>query len=100
MFSVIAAIKGRPLKPYKRTVVHGMVSAQRQRTVECSVDIDTQVIPLGPEKGAGYITLPLVGDMSLPGFAIKGAKAEKLFVDQYFADRFKGTVKVGVNAGA
>lgn len=46
------------------------------------------------------MTLPVIGDMSLPGFAIKGAKAEKLFVDQYFADRFKGTVKVGVNAGA
>ena len=46
------------------------------------------------------MTLPIIGDMSLPEFGIKGAKAEKLFVDQYFADRFKGSIKVGVNAGA
>jgi hypothetical protein len=56
------------------------------------------MIPLGPAKGAGYISFPVVGDVTAPQFMVAKAKAEKLFVDQFFADRFKGSVKVGVNA--
>jgi hypothetical protein len=48
------------------------------------------MIPLGPAKGAGYVTFPLLGDTMFPEFMVKKAKAEGLFVDQ-FLGRFKGT---------
>lgn len=69
--NVLADIKGRPLKAYKRGTVHGMM------------------IPLGPKHGAGYVTFPLLGDTMFPEFMVKKAKAEGLFVDQYLG-RFKG----------
>jgi hypothetical protein len=47
------------------------------------------MIPLGPNTGAGYVTLPLLGDTMFPQFMVKKAKAEGLFVDQYLA-MFKG----------
>lgn len=56
------------------------------------------MIPLGPARGAGYVTLPFLGDTFFPEFMIKKVKAEKLFADQFYANRFKGTVKVGMNA--
>lgn len=56
------------------------------------------MIPLGPSQGTGYVSFPLLGDTMFPQFMVVKAKAEKLFVDQFFADRFKGSVKVGVNA--
>jgi hypothetical protein len=55
------------------------------------------MIPMGPKAGTGYLST-LVGDITFPQFMVAKAKAEKLFVDQFFANRFKGSVKVGVNA--
>lgn len=69
------------------------------RRLSCGPRTDHgQVIPLGPQRGAGYMTAPFVGDITLPEFGVKKAKAEKLFADQFYADRFKGSVKVGMNA--
>jgi hypothetical protein len=86
--SVIADIKGRPLKAYKRGTVHGMVCHSCSDPKETK-NADGQMIPLGPNHGAGYVTFPLLGDTMFPEFMVKKAKAEGLFVDQFLA-RFKG----------
>lgn len=52
------------------------------------------MIPLGPNHGAGYATMPLLGDTFFPEFMIKQVKAGKLFVDDLFEGRFKGSVSV------
>ncbi|WWC58396.1 uncharacterized protein I303_100936 [Kwoniella dejecticola CBS 10117] len=52
------------------------------------------MIPLGPEKGAGTLTFPVVGTWQVPGAMVKGAKGSKLFVEDLFYGRFKGAKKV------
>lgn len=89
MESIIADIKGRPLKAYKRGTIHGMVCLSFMYLRLKSVLLTDQMIPLGPNAGAGYVTFPLLGDTMFPEFMVKKAKAEGLFVDQ-FLGRFKG----------
>jgi hypothetical protein len=52
------------------------------------------VVPLGASRGAGALTLPVVGTFMMPLFMIKSAKSADLFVKQLFVARFKGAEKV------
>ncbi|WVQ97105.1 hypothetical protein IAU59_004215 [Kwoniella sp. CBS 9459] len=68
--------KGKALKKYVRPTLAAMM------------------IPLGPERGAGQLTLPLVGTWQAPQAMVKNAKGAKLFVEDLFYGRFKGAKKV------
>ncbi|WVF70729.1 hypothetical protein IAT40_005522 [Kwoniella sp. CBS 6097] len=68
--------KGRALKKYVRPTMAAMF------------------IPLGPERGAGTLTFPVVGTWQVPQAVVKGAKGGKLFVEDLFYGRFKGAKKV------
>lgn len=53
-----------------------------------------QLIPLGPNKGQGSLTLPYLGQTMVPAFMVKTIKAQKLFVEDLFYGRFKGEEKI------
>ncbi|WWC66586.1 uncharacterized protein I206_100489 [Kwoniella pini CBS 10737] len=55
------------------------------------------MIPLGPEKGAGTLTFPVVGTWQVPGAMVKAAKGGKLLVEDLFYGRFKGSKKVAAD---
>lgn len=74
--SVIADIKSTSPKSFSRSTMHALV------------------IPLGATRGAGALTLPLVGTVLMPLFMIKSAKSADLFVKGLFQARFKGAEKV------
>ncbi|WRT63953.1 uncharacterized protein IL334_000880 [Kwoniella shivajii] len=52
------------------------------------------MIPLGPARGAGTLTFPLVGTWQTPQAMVKAAKGANLLLDQLFYPRFKGQTKV------
>jgi len=55
-----------------------------------------QVVPFGNIGGAGQITVPLLGTVSLPSAAIKSSKAHGLLVEEYFVKAFTGSEKVKI----
>jgi hypothetical protein len=55
-----------------------------------------QMIPLGPNGGAGSITMPVVGTVLAPAAIVKKGKAQNLLVQEYFVSRFKGARKVAI----
>lgn len=75
--SVLSSIKSNvPGKRFQRATVHALV------------------IPLGASRGAGQLTLPVIGTVLMPLFMIKAAKSGDLFVKGMFQARFKGAEKV------
>jgi len=78
--NIINEVKNRPLKVFVRPTMHAVV------------------IPFGNTGGVGQMTLPLVGTVSLPSFAIKSAKAHGLLVEEYFVKAFNGEEKPTIAA--
>ncbi|WVR05724.1 hypothetical protein IAU60_002748 [Kwoniella sp. DSM 27419] len=74
--NIVNEVKNRSLKKYVRGTMNALF------------------IPLGPERGAGSLTLPLVGTWQVPQGMVKGAKGGKLFVEDTFYGRYKGQTKV------
>ncbi|EIW72648.1 hypothetical protein M231_06548 [Tremella mesenterica] len=74
--NILAEVHNLPVRKYKRPVMHGML------------------LPMGPEYGRGYMTLPLIGDAHLPEFMVKKVKSGTLFDPDYFLARFNGEDKV------
>ncbi|WWD18058.1 hypothetical protein CI109_102505 [Kwoniella shandongensis] len=73
--NVLKEIKGKPLVKYNRPVLSAMF------------------IPLGPDRGAGSLTVPYTGTWQMPEIMVKTAKSKNLFVDDLFLSRFKGPKK-------
>ena len=55
------------------------------------IQTNHQFIPLGTTGGAGTLEVPLFGVISAPQFMVKAAKGKKLFVEDMFYGRFKGS---------
>ncbi|KAK8865761.1 hypothetical protein IAR55_000908 [Kwoniella newhampshirensis] len=76
--NILNEVKGKPLVKYVRPVMSAMV------------------IPMGPDRGAGTMTLPYLGTWHLPEFMVRLMKSKNLFVDEFFLSRFKGTKKASI----
>ncbi len=44
-------------------------------------------VPLGPAGGSGFMNVPLLGDVTMPGFMVSAIKAKTLFTEK-FEQRF------------
>lgn len=69
--SILAAIKGTTPKKFTRSTVHFLM------------------IPLGSSRGAGSMTMPLLGTFLAPKMVL-GFKAKDLFIDREFNGMFQG----------
>ncbi|KAK8865785.1 hypothetical protein IAR55_000932 [Kwoniella newhampshirensis] len=76
MTNIVNEVKGKPIKKYVRSSLGAMI------------------IPLGPDRGSGTMTLPVLGTWQAPQAMVKAIKAKGLFVDEAFLPRFKGAKKV------